>query len=294
MLAITCLLCFGTHESRPSVLLKRHCEIVQKATGYDDLDFENNDKVPNFRTFARTMLIRPIRFFFTEPIITAVSIMSGTIFASIYLQTEGLTVPYQDFGYSERSTSLVYLAWAVGLILTVPLRLNDWRIISNRIRFKQNISPEDKITGFYCAAPVLAGALWWFSWSIPPKVSHVSPFISIASLVLVGAATNEFDGILQGYLTDSYAAYAASANAPLAFLRAMLSGSFPIFAKQMFTGLGSNVAASILAGLATIFCFVAAWFWRYGAQIRESSRFAVKIERSEGLKEDDRLGRSST
>lgn len=79
----------------------------------------------------------------------------------------------------------------------------------------------------------------------------------MVALVFVGACTNEFDGILQGYLTDAYAMYAASANAPLAVLRGILSGTFPIFAKQMFSGLGSNISASILAGVATIFCGVA-------------------------------------
>ena len=100
----------------------------------------------------------------------------------------------------------------------------------------------------------------------------------MASLILVGACTNEFDGILQGYLTDSYAAYAASANAPLAFLRAGLSGSFPIFGRQMFSNLGSNVAGSILAIIATLFCFIAFWFWKNGAKTREKSKYTVDIE----------------
>ena len=98
------------------------------------------------------------------------------------------------------------------------------------------------------------------------------------ALVFVGACTNEFDGILQGYLTDAYEMYAASANAPLAVLRGILSGAFPIFAKQIFSGLGSNVDASILAAVATVFCGVAAWFWMYGATTREASPFAVSLE----------------
>jgi hypothetical protein len=43
----------------------------------------------------------------------------------------------------------------------------------------------------------------------------------------------------------------------------------------MFEILGSNVSGSILAAIATIFCFVAVWFWRHGADARERSRFAV-------------------
>lgn len=107
------------------------------------------------------------------------------------------------------------------------------------------------------------------------QVTHLSPFVSMAALVLVGACTNEFDGLLQGYLTDSYPAYAASANAPLAVLRGILSGSFPIFAETFFSGLGANVAASILAAIATLYCGVAIWFWKRAVQIREASHFAA-------------------
>lgn len=289
-MAAVCLLSFFTHESRPSVLLNRHIKAIRKSTNYDDLWSDNKDCVPNLRTFMHTMLVRPIHFFFTEPIVCAVSIMSGIIFASVYLQTEGLTVTYEAFGFNERQASLVFFAWIIGLTLTVPLRLNDWRVVSRRLRQNQAIRPEDKIIGFYIAAPVLAVALWWFSWTVPPVAVNISPYISLASLIVVGACTNEFDGILQGYLTDSYAAYAASANAPLAFLRAMLSGSFPIFGKQMFSNLGSNIAGSILAGIATTFCFIAFWFWRRGASVREKSKYAVHIKEIEGENVGDERG----
>lgn len=106
-------------------------------------------------------------------------------------------------------------------------------------------------------------------------MQNISPLVSIASLTLIGACTNEFDGILQGYLTDCYTDYAASANAPLAFIRGILSAIFPMFGEQMFSGLGSNISGSILAAIASVFCFIAAWFWKSGANARERSKYAV-------------------
>ena len=174
-MAVVCLLCFFTHESRPSVLLSRHVNEIRKATSCEDLCIDNKDHVPDLRTFAHTMLIRPIHWFFTEPIVCAVSLMSGIIFASVYLQTEGLTVTYEAFGFDEKQASLVFFTWIIGLVLTIPLRLNDWRIVSRRLRRNQEIRPEDKIIGFYVAAPVLAVALWWFSWTVPPVVRTTHP-----------------------------------------------------------------------------------------------------------------------
>jgi hypothetical protein len=51
-----------------------------------------------------------------------------------------------------------------------------------------------------------------------------------------------------------------------------------MFGEQMFTGLGSNVSGSILASIATVFCFIAFWFWKNGTSAREKSRFAVSYD----------------
>jgi len=56
----------------------------------------------------------------------------------------------------------------------------------------------------------------------------------------------------------------------------------------MFEGLGSNVSGSILAAVATVYCFVALWFWRNGASARERSRFAVTF--GEGMGKEEARG----
>jgi hypothetical protein len=62
--------------------------------------------------------------------------------------------------------------------------------------------------------------------------------------------------------------------ATLAFLRALISGIMPLFAYPMFSGLGGNVAGSILAAVAIIFCLTPFVFLRYGKTLRERSQFA--------------------
>lgn len=98
--------------------------------------------------------------------------MSATIFGSVYLQTEGIRVIYRSFGFDERQSALPLISWNVGLILTVPLRMYDWKFVSYRLRKGHHVRPEDKMTGFYVAAPVLAVSLWWLSWTIPPYVRY--------------------------------------------------------------------------------------------------------------------------
>jgi hypothetical protein len=61
----------------------------------------------------------------------------------------------------------------------------------------------------------------------------------------------------------------------------------PLFAHQMFTGLGSNVVGSIIAGVATLFCVMQFVIFRYGKGMREKSPFARKsVEMNEKYGDD--------
>lgn len=219
----------------------------------------------------------PMRLFATEPIVLLTSVMAGTVYGVTYLFSEAFPVIYTDgYGLTHRQASLVFLAIAVGVAASILPRFFDIHMASQRRKQRRVIEPEDKLFGFYLAAPVLAIGLWWFSCTVPPLVEGVSAWASIVSLGFFGFAVVEFDNVLSGYLTDTYATYAASANAPMAFLRATMSGVFPLFGTQMFSKLGANNALFILAGVATAYCAVAAWFGFYGKQIRQRSPFAEK------------------
>ena len=75
-------------------------------------------------------------------------------------------------------------------------------------------------------------------------------------------------------MADSYLGYAASGFAALAVARSTLSAMFPLFADKMFSALGANIAVSILATVATVFCAAPFLFVYYGRRLREKSQFA--------------------
>jgi hypothetical protein len=175
--------------------------------------------------------------------------------------------------FSRETSSLSFIPLAIGFFLDVLPRFYDYFLLK-RIKARRSIiKPEDKIRGFAIVAPLLAIGLWWFAWTIPPEVDAPWP-LSFAPLILIGFATNEFDATLSGYLTDSYTIFSASAFSSLAFMRAMLSGSVPLFTNQMYNGLGANKATSILAVVATVFCVAPVLFLKYGQRLREKSAFA--------------------
>ena len=276
----TTVLLLGIRESRPSQLLEVRVASLRTSTGDATLRARNPDKTPDLRTFAKLGLFRPLQLLVREPIVFVVSVMSATAFGLIYLFTEALPIVYGDFGFSAQQASLPFLAAAIGVLCSIFTRIYDYRVFLSLRRQRRSLAPEDKLFGLLIGAPALAIGLWWFAWTIPPKVSHVHWSVSVVALFLIGFALNELDTILGGYLVDSYTIYAASAWASSAFARTLLCALFPLFARQMFIGLTPNVAASLLAAVATIFCAAPPLFKRYGLQIRLKSKFAresVKI-----------------
>ncbi|KAJ5541494.1 hypothetical protein N7494_006570 [Penicillium frequentans] len=261
-------------ESRPSLLLVREVAKVREECGIATLTALNPDHTPDLKTWARLSLFRPIELFFTEPIVCMVATISAVAFALIYMFTEALPPVYLSMGLSETSSSLPFLAIIIGLILGLLTRIQDHRMISKYEKEGLPLEPEHKLLGFCIGAPMFAAGLWWFAWTIPPLVENVHWIVSTASLVLIGYSINEFDAVLAGYLADSYLSFAASGFAALSLVRSLMSGAFPLFATQMFDGLGANVAASVLAALATVFCIVPPLFTRYGKKIRARSKFA--------------------
>lgn len=251
-------------ESRPSKILHDRVKAIKRDTGFHDLVTGDEEVCNDLRKFCHDSLFLPVRLFFTEPIVTLTSIMAASVYAIIYVFPEILPTVYQQFGYTEQQISLVNLVIAASIPFTFLPRIIDIRMANRRLAAGQADQPEDKITGFILAAPCLAISFWVFAAVIPPGTLHVGAWVSMCCLVGVGFATIEFDNVLSGYLCDSYSAYAASANAPMAFLRASLSGLFPLFAPDLLKVVSANTFVALLAGLATLFVLVALWFRRYG------------------------------
>ena len=261
-------------ESRASLLLAARLKTLQQQTGIDAFHIRNPDHSPDLRTYVNVTMVRPLRLLLTEPIVFAVAVMSAVAFGLIYLFGAAAPIVYGLFGLSPQASSLSFIAIGAGLFLGIPVRFYDQRVFNRCHQQRRALEPEQKLAGFVLAAPALAACLWWFAWTIPPLVSHIHWIASMLSLVLLGFATNEFDAVLAGYLADSYTVFSASAFAAMCFLRASFSAVFPLFAASLFTNLDANVGASILAGIATIFCIFPVLFKCRGEQLRRASKFA--------------------
>ncbi|KAJ5887813.1 hypothetical protein N7495_007854 [Penicillium taxi] len=278
-------------ESRSSLLLTREVNILRN----EILSLPpalSHDHSMDFATFTKEALFRPAQFFFREPIIFVTAIMISVSNSIIFIFTEALQPIYQNLGFSAAQASLIFMAIGLGVCFSTLTRILDTHIFNKKRRQGLTTKPEDKLLGLIIGSPALAIGLWWFAWTIPPilKSANIPWIVPTMSLVLVGYALTEIDTLMYGYIADSYLTYSASATAAVAFLRGVLCGTFPLFTNQMFHWMGANIAVSVLASVATVFCAVLPLFMCYGERIRRRSRFANhswEIQKEIGNDDDD-------
>ncbi|KAL4907085.1 hypothetical protein BDW74DRAFT_176685 [Aspergillus multicolor] len=271
--AVVFVLLLFIRESRPTTLLSRRFNDLKSKVGETDMDIPNHDRIGNVHDLIQTIIVRPTKLGVTEPIIILVSILSASAWGMLYLFTESFTVVYSGFGFSSRATSLPFIALIPGVIASGLARLWDHYRLNQREKKGESPVPEDKIGGFILAAPALAIGLWIFGWTVPPMV-HVHWIGSMFGVSLIGFAATEFSYTLSGYIADAYTVYAGSAMAAIAVLRGIAAGCMPLFAYPMYSGLGSNVATSIIAAIATVYCITPYVFMKWGLKLREKSSFA--------------------
>lgn len=273
-------------------MLQAKTEALQKETGTYDLRTESQASASKnpVQDFVKNNLYLPLRFLFTEPLVGLCSLLCATAFGLIYGLTESLTIVYTttpfDKSFDETSASLSFIAVLIGEILNVVPRIYDQTLLKKRRGAKKRITPESKIRSFALACPALAIGLWIFAWTIPQKTPNVPWPVSMLGLVCIGFAANDFSYVLFGYITDAYGSHAASAVSSLSTARNGAGAIVPLFITQMYRGLGNNIATTIIASIATVFCVTPFLFLTYGEELRGRSDWAVKGD--DALKHENR------
>lgn len=283
VMGATSVACLFTRESNASQLLDKIVKQIREETSIEDVKSSNAEGERfTVAAFARNALLRPLQFLVTDPLVFFCAVLCAIAFGLIYGLTESLAIVYTapPFNFSQNSSSLAFLAIAIGEVLNILPRIYDAHTYKKYRRTHRRILPESKITSFAIAAPSLAIGLWLFAWTIPPRVTHVPWPVSMIGLVMIGFSLNDFSYVLFGYATDSYGEYAASAVSAISLTRTLTAAVFPLFTHQMYTGLGSNVATSILAAVASLFAFTPFLFLRYGQRLRHRSKFAADDEQA--------------
>lgn len=144
--AIVTALCFvcllGVRESRPSQILKRKLAVLSRR-GVENLDWFNPDHSPDARTLVRLVVVQPLKLLATEPIVAMVTTISAVSWGIIYLFTESLPDIYRSMsaGFTRTSSSLAFLAFIPGVLLSFLPRLWDRRVDHKRLQQGETLQP---------------------------------------------------------------------------------------------------------------------------------------------------------
>ncbi|KAF7798663.1 hypothetical protein EIP86_009887 [Pleurotus ostreatoroseus] len=262
-------------ETFEPVLLKRKAKKLRKATGdsryYAPLDHREISMVRAVLKSCWT----PFKLLLLDRMALLLDIWTALVLGIIYLAFEAWPFIFIDkHGFSLQQNGMACIGLGVGMIFGCALNIGI--IIWNRRRFaKNNIkpTPETSLIQGMIGGVVVPASLFWLALTTFKHVHWIAPIIASAfygvGFYLCFASTFT-------YLVAAFRPIAASAMAGNAFVRACFAGAFPLFASQMYEGMGTIGATCLLAGVMTVAAPLPFIFYRIGARLRAKSPMAAK------------------
>lgn len=172
---------------------------------------------------------------------------------------------------------LNYISIMVGFLIGMQTggRLIDaiYRRLKQRAPH-QEARPEFRVPILFFSTFLIAGGLFIYGWSAEYHTFWLVPNIGAAVFTTGTAITMT---ALQTYVIDAYPLYAASAVGATAVARSLTGFAFPLFAPNLYAGLGWGWGNSVLAFAILAVGYSGAFvLWYFGARLRAASPYATK------------------
>ncbi|KAF9894560.1 hypothetical protein FE257_006445 [Aspergillus nanangensis] len=272
-IAVICLL----PETYAPVILRARAKELSKVTGrayYSRLDLEKGRMTVG--KALKEALSRPFVLLW-EPIVFLLTIYTSIIYGTLYLFFGAFPIVFmQSRGWSESQTGLTFLGVLVGIVpATIHIVVASLKYKKKTLQYGR-LPPEERLPMGFVGSLVLPASLFWFAWTCSPSVHWMVP---IAAGVPFGYAMVTVFMVILNYLVDAYTVYAASVLAANCLIRSVCGAVFPVFTEVMYKNLGLNWASSVPAFLAVACMPMPFLFFKYGARIRQRSRYSAEAER---------------
>ncbi|KAF2728606.1 multidrug transporter [Polyplosphaeria fusca] len=273
--SLTPLLLLSLDEVRPDVILTRRARRIRKETRR--LIFSASEKSrTSLSNILKETLVRPSKMLITEPVVLSFGLWSAFCVGTAFMFTQSIAQVYTElYKWTFFGTGIVQVAVVAGELvgLLVSIYQDELYFASapkNTERPGKPI-PEARL---YLSIPGsffgLTAGLFWYAWTSYAELHWILPTIGLG---FVGFGMFTVTSAVTGYILDSYAKYAASAIAGVAFLENTFAAFLPLATHSMYSKLGFNWASSILGFAALVLSFIPLVLQSYGRKIRESSEF---------------------
>ncbi|WWC64926.1 uncharacterized protein I303_107540 [Kwoniella dejecticola CBS 10117] len=263
-------------ETSAGTILLRRAKRLRKLTGNDQLKSisEISSEQMTGGEIVKMTLIRPFSMTFTEPIVLAIDLYIGLIYAILYSYFESYPIVYAEgYGWSLGVSNLPFAALLVGALLSYA-----GYCIWNKLYFEKvytetrhQAPPEARLPMSMAAAICFPVSLFWFAWSAN-RTHWIAPVISA---VFFGMGTTWMFMPFLTYLPHAYPEYAASVLASNDFFRSMMGAGMPLAAHGLFVNLGIDWGNTLLAFLTVLFVPIPFVLYKAGPWLRKKSPRAL-------------------
>ncbi|KAK8850314.1 hypothetical protein IAR55_004231 [Kwoniella newhampshirensis] len=222
--------------------------------------------------FYKVTIVRPFKFLFTEPITYLCAGINGFAFGMIFLSNEAFPLIFGGgnggHGWTHSGVvNLTYGAYVVGAIIgfaLTPLQDARYHLACKRLGYSD---PEARWWSALWATPFMPIGLMIAAWTSYSFIPWIAPLIGFTFYVILAAILN--------YVVDGYGHYSASALGGVVFVRNIVGAIFPLFARQMFVGMGNQWALFLLAMLSFFLIPIPFYLFYRGKHVRERSPYCA-------------------
>lgn len=266
---------FTIPETYSPVLLAKKAKEIRKRTGDERYHAAIESQKMTLSQRLETILARPFKILFREPMLIALTLYMSFVYGCIYLLFEAYPVVFtKGHNLNAGVSGLMFLPLPIGGFLAVAtyiLFLNPQYERKAQECAPNPVPPEFRLRVAMLSAPFFAISFFWFAWTSFPSLPIWAPMMSGA---LLGWSICLIFLALFNYIIDAYLVVAASALAAITVVRSLFGAVFPLFATQMYDGLGPEWASTLVGCIALIMTPIPFVLSRYGPILRLKSKYA--------------------
>ncbi|KAI1269617.1 MFS general substrate transporter [Xylariaceae sp. FL1019] len=265
---------FFLEETYPPVILVQKAGDLRRRTGNWGIHAKQEEIEVDFKELLEKNFSRPMRLLFLEPIVTLLSLYMAFIYGLLYLFLTAYPLVFENVHhFSGGLSGLTFFGMIIGELIAGFAVLATQPAYQRKLAANNGIPiPEWRLPIIIVGGVAFTGGIFWFGWSGYQASTHWA--VPAASGLLTGFGLLSIFLQALNYLVDAYLMFAASAIAGNTFLRSLFGAVFPLFAVYLFNGLGINYASTLLGVVAAVLVPIPVLFWKYGAKLRQKSRFA--------------------
>ncbi|KAJ6449964.1 MFS polyamine transporter [Mycena sanguinolenta] len=278
--AVTALVIVGLPETYAPVILLNKVKALRKADPHGNRHlFAGHEKQDwSFKGVSERTLLRPFRMLAGEPILILITIYLTVLYGVLYGLLQAFPIIFiEKRGFTIGQNGLTFIAMGIGSTLGAGLNLWMSRDMPRLIKEWRGFPPPEKrLPGGMVGSITFVVGILWLGWT--GNYDSVKWYVPTLGAIPVGMGFALIFTSCLSYLVETYLMYSASAFAANTICRSLAGAVFPLFTLQMFNKLGTNWAMTLLGGISLIMAPSPFLFYRYGAIIRQRSKFAPCID----------------